>query len=280
MRSSLLSRSVIAAASLAIGSVALAAVPATAATPTGVTREAVLSLASAARAGTVDPAAANDVLTKECGLETGESFGTTFAPQVTTITPVAVVEGVIVTGTVVVADAPTRECVVGLVAPKDPNTQLSGTANLSVTSPIPPAAAPPQQTTVSGDVSATTIRDAAPGFIISGASYAANGSATTTTSVTETVKVKDTKSKAQKKAAKKKYDKRVKAAKKAYKKALGKAGSSKSKKSAAKKVYKAKRASAKAKYKRAIAGYRLVTRTRPVTTTRSFSVTVQQSLTN
>ena len=253
MRSTLLTRSVVAVASLAIGSVALAATPATAATPSGVTREAVLSLAASARANAVDVAVASDILIKECKLETGQSFGSLFPPKVTAIAPNSVVEGVVMTGTVNSSNAPSRECVVGLVTPKAANSVLAGTAKLTVVVESSSATPTPQETILSGDVSTTTILEAAPLSVVTGTTYVANGTATTTITSTTTETVKTSKTTAEKKAAKKTYTKRLASAKKAYKKAIAKAGKSKTKKAAAKKKYKAKKAAAKKAYLRAIA---------------------------
>ena len=277
MRSTLLTRAVITAATLAIGSAAFAAVPASAASPSGITREAVLSLAAAARADAVDPAAANDVLTKECGLETGETFGVLPA-RVTAVDPNSVVDGVIVTrGVALLGLLPTSQCIVSLVAPKAAGTVLSGTGNLSVTTSIPVLGTTPQETTLSGDVASTVIPDAGVvDVLLPGATYTVTGAATSTTTVTDSVKVSTPKTKAQKKAAKKKYTKRLASAKKKYAKAKKKAHSSKSKKAAAKRSYAKSRAKAKAAYKKSIAGYTVVQRTRPVTQSRPFSVAAQQ----
>ncbi len=281
MRSTLLSRSVIAVASLAIGSVALAAAPATAATPSGITRDAVLTLAAAARADATAAstrAAARDILGRECALTAGESITTIesgfFVTTVTAVTPSTTADGVSISGFVSSGGTPVRQCVVGVIAPTAPGFALSGQATLSVTTTAAPAQA---QSTLSGDVSVTAVNNLPNITGVTGSSYSASGATSKTSTVRTSTKVKDRKTTKEKKAAKKKYDKKLKALKKSYKKALGKAGSSKAKKRAAQKSYSAKKKTAKATYRYAIAGYKIVTKTKKVTESRPFSVTAERT---
>jgi hypothetical protein len=248
MRSSILSRSVVAVASLAIGSVALAAVPATAATPSGITREAVLSLASAARADNGEPSlatrtAAAAMLNRECGVASDQVLDASTVREVSPVNANAPVDGVYITASVTSQGTPVRECAIGVVAPVVAGSSLSGTATLSTSSFGSTQTTTATPTALSGDVSVITLKQATL-FSVS-FTYKAEGASTKTTSTTTSVKVKDTKTKAQKKAAKKKYVKRLKAAKKTFKKAERKADS-KAQKVKAKKAYKARRAAAKA----------------------------------
>jgi len=285
MRTSVLSRSVIAVATLAIGSVALAAVPATAATPSGITRDQVLSLAAAARAeaasDVLSPAAADtafDILQRECGLTAGQSVSEEFGILLEAVAPSSAVDGFYLEGTIESSGAPVRECVVGAVAPLAPGFALSGTSTLSVSTGIPALDPAPKQSTLSGDVTVSTIPDVNGYSPVSEFSYSTTGATSKTTTTQTSTQVQVPKTAAQKKAAKKTYDKRLKAAKKAYQKALKKAGSSKSKKSKAKKTYAAKKASAKKAYRSAIAaGSRTVTSSTTVNDVRPFSTQVTSS---
>jgi hypothetical protein len=283
MRSTLLTRSVMAVASLAIGSVALAAVPASAATPSGSSREDVLSLAASARAdgNVLSPAtrsAAAAILNRECGLQ---------APRVITgnsvriIKPVGVdatVDGLFLNGLVRDADGegtPVGECAIGVVAARESGAVLTGNATLSTSTPVNPLVTTPA-TSLSSDVS--SIVEKHPAFYTSTYSFKAGGAAAKTTTTIVTEKVKVTKTAAEKKAAEKKYDKRLKAIKKSYKKALAKAGKSKAKKVHAKKSYKAKRTSAKSRYRAAVAAsFKLVKKSVDTTDSRQFAVTAEQT---
>ncbi len=283
MRTSILSRSVIAVASLAIGSVALAAVPADAATPSGITRDSVLSLAASARANATSVstrAAARDILNRECALAAGESITATettpFVTSVATVSPSETADGASISGFVSNAGGPVRQCVVGVIAPTAPGFALSGQATLSVT--LIGSTTPVQvQTAMSGDVSVSAANKLPNVTPVSSSSYSVAGTASKTSTVTTSTKVKDRKTSKEKKAAKKKYGKKVKALKKSYKKALAKAGGSKTKKKAAKKSYSAKRTAAKNAYRYAIAGYKIVKKTRTVTDNRTFTTKADQT---
>lgn len=283
MRSSLLTRSVVAVASLAIGSVALAAIPATAATPAGTTRDEVLSLATAARANGSEISnpmqiAAAAILNRECGYAAGRVVNPGNVNAVTPLTGDAAVDGVYVIGTVRDdngAGTQVGDCALALVAPRATGTTLSGQGTLTVTELV--TSTKTASSALSGDAGLTALPSATNGFPATGFTYSATGTATTTSTATTVTKVATPKSKAQKKAAKKKYEKRLSSAKKSYKKALAKAKSSKTKKAAAKKAYRAKRASAKAAYKKAIASFKLVTRTTTTTTNSPFTISGSSS---
>lgn len=271
MRTSILSRSVIAVATLGIGSVALAATPATAATSSGVTRDMVLTAANGLRIAepteeqaTSTSAAVREIFRKGCGVPAGTEEFIVGQAEPTQAGDDA--DGVLLSGFIYAT--PMRPCAIAVVATTDPAFQLSGTVNLSTQMPSASVLTEP----LSGDVYATTPTTTAFGLTLT-----ASGNATKTVTVSGTKKVADKKSKAQKKAAKSKYDKRIKAAKKKYAKALDKAGRSKSKKVAAKKAYSAAHASAKAKYRSAIAGYRIVKTTVSKTENRPFSISADGS---
>jgi hypothetical protein len=268
MKKSVLSRSMTAVAAIAVGSVALAAVPASAATPSGITREQVLTAAAGVRSGPLPSGnpvttnygpAANRALkamaNRACGIDPdGNSFAVTSIAAATASGGSA--EGVVVTAMVFSLDptdpgagGPQRLCTFAALAATAERSVLSGTATVAGGSPV----------ALSGDAFVTPAVFSAPSGntpVTAQTSFTASGNATQS----NVVKVKDKKSKKEKRAAKAKYDKRLKAAKKSYKKALDKAGSSKSKKAVAKKAWSAKKKAAKAKYKYAVAGYKLVTR--------------------
>lgn len=261
MRTSLITRSVVAVASLAIGSAALAAVPATAATPSGITRDMVLTAAASVRAappgsfneyGAAGNRALKAMANRACSIDPDgpESY---FGAIAGATAPGGAADGVVVTA--VLGDSllsgpesPTRICTFGAVATTAAGSVLSGTATINGA----PSALP-------GDVFATPATRSeltgSPGMSTVFPAFAASGNAVQSI----TVKIKDKKTAKQKKAAKKTYAKRLASVKKVYKKALAKAGSSRSKKAAATKTYKAKVKSAKATYRYRIANYKLRT---------------------
>lgn len=280
MNTSILSRSVIAAASLAIGSVALAAVPATAATSTGVTRDQVLAATAAVR--NIDSfetflaaeALARQIAAPSCGIAADDDA------EIGMDVPAAgqSADGLLAYVTIDQGEPTERECAVAVVVTADPALALSGTLRIDATTTsgtgenLPVTTVDPVIAQMSGDAFVTpplTIDDEADIYDLS---FTANGSTTRAVPTTTSVKVRDKKTASEKKAARTKYDKRVRAAKKKYAKAVDKAGSSKSRKTAAKKAYKATRATAKAKYKRAVAGYKIVTKQVTVTESRPFSL--------
>jgi hypothetical protein len=285
MRTSILSRSVIAVASLAIGSVALAATPATAATPSGVTRDMVLTAANGVRtaeANGANPSVATTralraVVTRGCDFSAadGESLDGESDVDVTTAGDDA--DGLLVSTYISSDFGSGRYCTIAAFAAADASFQLSGTATLTGVEYTlendnwtPSDVKTLQTSALSGDVFVTAPLDSRN---VEVRSASASGNATKTTTVKTSRKVLDKKTRSEKKAANAKYDQRVKAAKKSYAKALDKAGNSKTKKAAAKKAYSAKKKSYKAKLKYATAKYKIVKGTKKVTETRSFSIT-------
>jgi hypothetical protein len=303
MRTSILSRSAVAVAALAIGSVTLAAAPATAATPAGVDRDTIVSILDAAR-----DAQANDddytdaqqaVIVKlteaVCGYTTSDDLYA-HDPDFDFFKDGASAIGAMVTVELHQEDAESSQgythqvCTFGLVASADKNAKLSGRATLTLTprpesteGPILMAAAANDSTTsaLSGNafVSDSITRPENDYYNnYSAAEFTAVGAATTSKTVTDQRKIWDHKSKAEKKAAKVKYDKRIVKAKKAYAKALDRAGSSSAKKAAAKKAYLAKRAETKVKYNYAVWNYRYVTNTKTSTQTAPFNLSASVNL--
>ena len=294
MRSSILSRSVVALATVAIGSAALAATPANAASA-GVTRDQVLTAVNGVRAAqandtsTFSPSTARAlraIAVAGCDISTEDdeyayiSYNN-IGIQVTAAGDDA--QGVVVTAQVQRPFVNNTEfCTVAAFASTNASYKLSGTSTFTAKKytedgPEDGTTVVLQSAPLSGDVFVSAPLDydnpALEEVNSNTVSASAAGNATKTTNVTTSRKVTDKKTASEKKAAKVKYDKRIKAAKKKYAKALDKAGSSKSKKSAAKKAYKAARSSAKAKFKYAIAGYKIVKKTTAVSDVQPFSVT-------
>jgi hypothetical protein len=295
MSPSILTRSVVAGASLALGSVALAATPAIAAdtkaatTPAGVTRDMVLSAAAGFR-GEGDPLSAYKavfaLVNRACSVDAdgGERIDSTDEPQVIPAASRSHADAVVILADIESLFTGTkRQCVVLAVAATEPGFSLTGNSTLTVeTQPagdgpiLLEAAAGPATlvTPLSGDVSTTTFKVPA-GEESTDGTFSVNGSSVKITKVTTPKKVPDKKTKAEKKKAKKTYAKRLKAAKAKYEKALDRAGSSKTKKAAAKKAYSKRKSSAKAKYKYAIANYKIVRKTTSTTDSRPFTLTPQ-----
>jgi hypothetical protein len=278
MRTSILTRSAVAVATLAVGSAVLVAAPAQAATTNGITRAEVLAAANEARTSlsanrpTSSPAI-TALASKACGVPLS---GVSQAIASPVDTPDSV-DGVAVSAFLVPEtdseESPTRTCTFAAGAAVGSGTSLSGEAIVATYlfdgRSITPSL---QSLDLSGDVFASSAVMTTTGFVLT--SFGASGLATGQPSkrVVTLTKKFDKKSKADKKAAKKAYVKRLKAAKKAYAKALKKAGSSRSKKSAARAAYTARRSSAKQAYSYAIADYKYVkTRTKQADSVR-FSV--------
>lgn len=262
MRPSIVSRSVIAVATLGIGSVALAAVPATAATPSGITREQVLTAAAGVRSappgsggeffyspyGAAGNRAIKAMVNRTCSIDP-EGPEVVFATLGAVPAAGSSADGLVVTAVIINGETATmggnagRLCTFGALAAVAPRSTLSGSASLTGAPATPlsgdafitPAASSPL----------TSLDDSALDDL---PTFSASGNAVQS----DDVKVADKKTKKEKKAAKTKYDKRLKALKKAYTKALDKAGSSKSKKK-----------TAKAAYRYAIAGYKIITTNTP-----------------
>jgi hypothetical protein len=271
MRTSVLSRSVVAAIALAVGSAALTVAPATAATPSGITRETVIAAASGMRAAyssADDPspstvAAIRTIINRSCNVDFDGGEAVVDVDGIP-LPAGSSADGLAAYGIVYDFDTgQARECVVGVVAASEPGFTLSGFATLG--SRVEPADQPISSTVrLSGDVTATPPLLATPPN-----GFSQEPTLTTTGTATKVIAVpaktvKDKKSKAEKKAAKKKYESRLKSAKKTYATAWKKAGNSKIKKAAAKKKYAQARSSAKAKYTYAIANYKIV---KPASTT-------------
>jgi hypothetical protein len=288
MRHTMLSRSVIAVASLAVGSAAFAAVPATAASAAGVTREQVLTAVDGVRnASNTQPQYSPATVRAMraivvAGCDAGDTIP--YLDSVKAVTTSDDADGLIITAQIETFSNDYL-CTVGAFATTDTSSTLSGTAKISgtvenldyrdsevitTTTPIDQTSAlsgdaylTPAITTQYGQFGPTTVRlDAS-----------ATGTATKTTTTTTNVKVTDKKSAKEKKAAKKKFSKRLAQAKKNYAKALDKAGSSKNKKAAAKRVYAKARALAKAKYAADVSSVKIVQRRSTTSEARAFDIT-------
>lgn len=314
MRSSFLSRSVVAVATVAVGSVALAAVPASAATTSGVTRDSVLAAAAGVRADregdTSSPSTQKvleELVSRSCTVQTGAPTFVSGNPleDAGSVDGLSVFAAWFTDGSQ--SPSPTFDnvsvCTFVAVAPTASGLELTGKATvdsavitltddeeedtgeeeddgweddtLSRIQALTPVFDETTTTyTLSGDVFVTPAVQNATGLV--GFSARAAGTATRTDPVFTTEKVADKKSKADKKAARSKYEKRLKAAKSKYAKALDRAGSSATKKAAAKKTYRAARATARAKYAYAIADYKLAKVRSKKTDDRPFSFTIDQ----
>lgn len=281
MRTSRLTRSLIATASLAVASATLAAAPANAGpsiadTSNGVTRAQVLTAAAGVRANPNPTTsggpffsgydagtnrALRAMVNRVCVVDPDGpelNYGTLAAATVGG----GSADGVVVSAILINIDSVStgggsivngRICSFGALAATDARGVLGGTATLTG---LPPAA-------LSGDAFVTSPINASLAALSGSGgsdlySVLPTFSATGASTVTVDTKVVAKKSSKQKKAAKAKYSKQLKSAKKAYTKALDKAGSNKSKKSKAKKAYSAAKSSAKTTYKNAIANYKIV----------------------
>ncbi|KAA1380436.1 hypothetical protein [Aeromicrobium fastidiosum] len=298
MRSSLLSRSVVAAAALAIGSVALAAVPANAATSTGITRDMVLAAASVVRAeagssqnpesggSPATQAALNALVSRTCDLSSGkpvQSFGSAVdVPDG--------VDGVAVTAVIATSLSPSdlesvETCSFVAVAPVGNVTTFTGSVTVRTLSIVlenggigfGSGSSSTKVFELSGDVFASPRVQAKgeiafAGLQADGLVKSPVGNAFTTT------KVADKKSKAVKKAAKKKYERRIAAAKKTYAKALKRAGRNAAERTAARTAYVSRRAAVRSTYAYSIAGYKLVKIRSTQTDGRRFSASTDNFL--
>lgn len=293
MRKTILTRSVIAAATLAIGSVALAATPATAASAQGVTRDEVLTAVNGVRAADANDTsysfatgkALRALVTKACGVSTNPAdneYANLEEEQIRTTNAGDDAEGLLISAEVYVSGFGGEDCTFAAFATADPTFQLAGTATISGTRFNETTDADESVTlrsqALSGDAFVTSPLNGQSLNDVDNLVAAAVGNATKTTVTKTTTKVADKKTKSEKKKAKATYAKKIKSVKKSYAKALDKAGKSKSKKAAAKKAYKAKRATAKAKYTYAIASYKLVKKSSSSTENRPFSITTPVSV--
>lgn len=275
MRTSILSRSVIAMASLAIGSVALAAAPATAAAPSGITRDMVLTAAASVRADQNNDVPYSDATkaallalsSRACDLSGATEVRTYGRP----------VEGpgsadALMVETEIYVGESVRGCSFAAIASTDPELRLSGRLTLTDRTYIDSVQ---DETTTSYDISGLVFTTP-PLKLDGGFSYStfkAVGSTVGTTSVLNTYKVPDNKTKSDKALARKKHETRVANAKRAYVKALKRADS-KSEKRAAKRAYSARKAVAKTKFQHAIANYKIAKVRTTQDVVRPFSVKV------
>lgn len=298
MRSSFLSRSAVAVATLAIGSVALVAVPATAATSTGITRDMVLTAAGAVRADAAasedsesegSPAtqtALNALVSRTCDLSSGkpvQSFGSAVdVPDgVDGLTVTAILGN---TGSS--SDFESIEtCSFVAAAPVGNVTTFTGSVTVRTLSIVlqnegigfGSGSSSTKVFELSGDVFASPGVQAKgeiafAGLQADGLVKSPGGNAFTTT------RVADKKSKAVKKAAKKKYERRIAAAKKTYAKALKRAGRNAAERTAARTAYVSRRAAVKSTYAYSIANYKLVKIRSTQTDGRRFSVSADNFL--
>lgn len=288
MRKTIMTRSIVTAATIAIGSAALAATPANAAAANGVTRDQVITAVNGVRAADANDSdysivtarALRAIVVKGCGVSSDiSSFEFVTLSDVAVATAGDDAEGVLITAQIQIQGFGSDSCTIAAFATADSTFRLSGTATISgtrfneTTDADEPVTLRSQA--LSGDAFVTSPLDNQNLDNVDTDSLvaAASGNATKTTVTKTTTKVADKKTKSEKKKAKAKYTKSIKSAKKSYAKALDKAGKSKSKKAAAKKAYAAKRASAKATYRYAIANFKLVKKSASSTENRPFSIT-------
>jgi hypothetical protein len=279
MRSSILSRAVVAAAAVAVGPVAFVSAPANATSATGITREQVLDVTAGLRSGDPTDAQLETMKTIVRGLcdtsqETESSPLSVGGRAVTSGQPA---DGVLLTANIQGFGV----CTVFALTTVASASTLAGTATINGVTFGPgipggpggivfPSFVPTSATEqVSGDVFVT----------VRGASFfepalEASGDVVTTRASTTTTEIRTPKTAAQKKAAKKIYDRKLSKAKKAYKKAVAKAGESSKKKARASKTYRAAKATARARYRAAVAPTNTsVSSPSAVTTRTPFAVT-------
>lgn len=267
MRTSLLSRSVIAVASAAIGSALLVAAPAQAAGPPVINHDLILKLTKAFRAQDNDPSlqsAFEAVISRGCHF-TFAGDNSIQSGSIQTLPTAASVDGFLLGFDLREVDdqqvQTDRTCVFAVLTPATRGSALSGTSILSATSSAPGAQPIQRASALNGEVYFTAPINLPVDTFLRSASIVATGDVTSQYTSTTTEKVPTPKSKAQKKAAKAKYSKQLKSAKKAYTKAVKKAGSNKGKKTAAKKAYNKKVTAAKATYATAIATFKVTKKT-------------------
>lgn len=291
MRTSVFSRSVIAVASLAIGSVALAAAPASATPPPVITRDLVLAIAQAPSESEISDderllvELACDFEANTDDVEGSDHFHSVYSTPFVTDNA----DGVLVTAHLheqsAGDDTVDRWCTFAALVTTDEAFTLTGNALITLTGgeELRRASDPVVATTtsaLSGNLFVTEPVNVDNSFGVTSASLTAAGNATRSIQVptTEQVTYAKTRTAAGEKAAKAKYDKRLKAAKKWYAKALKKAGDSKKKKAAVKKAYAAKKAAYKRAYEKVYYGVKTVTKTTTQTEKRPFNVTVDHEM--
>ncbi|MFC5676762.1 hypothetical protein [Aeromicrobium endophyticum] len=275
MRTSILSRAVIAAATLAIGSVALAAAPATAATSNGITRDMVLTATSSIRAdwaknepqSEATKASLLALASRACDLKGAEDvYGVPLQKP-------GNVDGLFVGARTPIGNG-WDECQFAAIAPTDPSLNLTGRGTVTTSAYVGG-----EYTT--GDVDYALSGDVFASPAVTGNSriirLAAEGSAVGSTKVVTTHRVPNAKTSADRKTARTMYGKRLTNAKRAYTKALKKADRTVEKK-AAKSKYVARKAHAKSKYQEAVAGYKIATERSTVNVDRPFSFSFDTQL--
>lgn len=263
MRTSLLSRSAVAIASLAAGTAVLTAAPATAADPPVITQEMVLKVAKSIRAGGPGPddgAILTPLVLRGCNLAGPDNMiGFDLAP-VTAGQADGLLFAIKTRTTDALHVSTDRTCVFTALTPIRPGATLAGNAVITAIPTGQGATPVTRASSMSGSVfiSAPVILE--PNVNITSASLVATGSALVRTAVTTTTTTTTPKTPAQIRAAKDKYAKALKSAKKTYTKALKKAGKNSAKKAAAKKVYAVKKATARRTYDKARASATTVTK--------------------
>ncbi|MBD8608495.1 hypothetical protein AERO_00440 [Aeromicrobium fastidiosum] len=296
MRSSVLSRSVIAVASLAIGSAVFVAAPATAATANGITREDVLAAASSLRADPEDGSPQNGtpelaaLAAKACGPLGSDTFGV-FGQPVATPDSVDGLTVTVLRQSAEDVEGPTGfpfgnldTCTFAAVAPLGSGTTFTGDLEVTTSTvrltdfPFGQGTTSTVTSRLSGDVFVSPVTQATSSFSFAGAE--ANGLVTAPNGqrVLTVTKIADKKSKAAKKAAKRTYVKRIKAAKKSYAKAVKRAHGSPTKKAVARAAYLSRRSAVKSSYSYAIADYKLVKTRSAAADARRFSVSTGPSI--
>lgn len=281
MRTTILSRVVIAVATIGISAGVLAATPTHAAG--GVARALVLdaSIAIGAEAPNTRPdryapstkQALRALTNPVCGVDTSSELVVTTNAAPTESADGA--EGLTVIASIMALNGALPEdqmriCAFGAIATQNAAFSLNGTATLDYGRTVVSRLS--GGTTVTGPIhiKLSPAPDApAPPMVLT---FATHGSASHTTTTARTVRVPDPKSKAAQKAAKATYTQALAAAKKKYKKALTKAGSSTTKKTAAKRAYAAKKKSLKASYTFVVANYAFVKQTQRSTSTAPFQL--------
>lgn len=314
MRTSILTRSAVAVATLAIGSAALVAAPAQAATSNGITRDEVLAAAAGLRVDQPSPggpgesgpivlsAAAAELTPGEKALASLAAKGCGITPSPETPVfgqPAETPDGV--DGLVVIAllsGEPASEylsdaelCTFVALAPVATRSTFTGGVNVTGATLRPTADGIPsfpfgdvtvtassEQYTLSGDVFASPARTTSGGFTVLGFDAEGLVKSPSSKQALSSVKIADKKTKADKRAAKKAYVKRLKAVKKSYAKAVKRARGNTVKKVEARMLYSARRSAAKATYAYAVADYKLVNLRGATTDERRFSVAANNNI--
>lgn len=283
MRTSILSRSAIAVASLAIGAVTLAA-PASAAPAPGVTRDLVLTAAQgfyANQGAQHSPPEAviqsfERLASLTCDFAVDPDAGRRISSPTYQPFATSTADGILVS--VLLSDnaatPSNRVCSFAAIATSNAADTLTG--DIAVTAwgdePLKVTEA------LSGNVFVTRPINVGLNFGLWSLSLTTSGNAVRTVTGTTTEQVTTPQSKAVRAAAKKKYDRALEAAKKSHTKAVKKAGKSKSKKTAANRAYNRKKLSAKKAYNQAIVKTTTVSKPTVRTESRPFDIFVSTSV--